>query len=311
MRAPLLAGLAALALAAAAPPAIAEVVSIEFRFTPFVGDPATMDQVHTVPGMVRMLVNRVPYAEQDIPATAASVRTGDREVEPSVVFPAHLCGPALRKGTNTFQIEFYPEDGEQIYRAQLRSVVVTGPATHHAKGKEGAAPEGSAALIDKDAKGWLTLERDFIADFAADLPWHHNPPIKSLNLKDLESLRALVRERLAAFEPDFARVYAMMEGKEGIDVAKVKEMKCLDAAYAAGVRMAAPDDHNIDFLLSGNPEVMIRAKDGLLYRPADPATINTITDPAMRSCLETAIAAAFPARFAVVRNAAGGWEIVY
>ena len=47
-------------LMAAASLAPAAVINVEFKFTPFVGDPAKDDKVTTVPGKAAIFINNVP-----------------------------------------------------------------------------------------------------------------------------------------------------------------------------------------------------------------------------------------------------------
>ena len=53
-------------LMAAASLAPAAVINVEFKFTPFVGNPAKDEKVTTVPGKADVFINNVPFAEQDV-----------------------------------------------------------------------------------------------------------------------------------------------------------------------------------------------------------------------------------------------------
>jgi hypothetical protein len=63
--------------------------------------------------------------------------------------------------------------------------------------------------------------------------------------------------RAGAFKPGFADIYRSLEGKGGIRVSEIKKAKCLDAAYAAGIRVAARTFKQLDFGVSGSPEVLV------------------------------------------------------
>ncbi len=117
----------------------------------------------------------------------------------------------------------------------------------------------------KQATGKVVFEREFVADFAADLPWHHDSPITALSDADKHQLAELVTARAGPFEPGFADIYRSLEGKEGIRVAEIKKAKCLDKAYAAGIRVAAPTFEQLDFVVTGGPEVLVQRKSGALY----------------------------------------------
>jgi hypothetical protein len=135
--------------------------------------------------------------------------------------------------------------------------------------------------------------------------------VASLNDADRQALAALFTERIEAFQPDFAKLYAILEDCEEIDAAEVKEAKCLEQAYAAGVRIAAAPAGEIEFVTTGNPEIVIRAKGGALFFPADMAAFERIEDEDAQMCAGIALAVIYPPRLAAVRSPAGAWEIVY
>ena len=109
--------------------ASAGVLNVEFKFTPFTGDPATADQVQSVPGKAFVFMNGVPIADQEIREEELPVLFDEREISPSVWIPTESLGPALRKGKNTIRIEFTPDDAKVKYRAQLRWASVMDEAT--------------------------------------------------------------------------------------------------------------------------------------------------------------------------------------
>jgi hypothetical protein len=309
MRPTIIAGLAALTLAATSS---AEVLNVEFKFTPFTGDRATQDAVTTVPGLARVFLNGVPYADQEVGAQEVPVLFDDREIAPAVWLPTESCGPVLRKGTNTIRIDFEPADPGASYRVQLRWASVMSEATEErGDGTYAATNQAGEGAINQEAKGKVSLERTFEADFATDLPWHHAAPVTTLDAADRAALLALAMDRLDAFQPGFTKLYALIEAKGVLDLAELKDSKCLDAAYEAGIRLAAPPEDGIDLVLTGNPEVIIRAKEGNLYFPADRSAIEKITDPEVQMCIGAALMAAYPPRLAVARGAGGAWEVVY
>ena len=88
----------------------------------------------------------------------------------------------------------------------------------------------------------------------------------------------------------------MLEGNERIDLAKIKKAKCVDAAYAAGVRLDAPTADQLEFVTTGNPEVVIRRKGGNLFMPADPSAFQKIKNDEAQMCAGSALSTAFPIR---------------
>ena len=65
------------------PLARAAVINVEFKFTPFVGDPAKDEKVKAVPGKAAVFINNIPFAEQEV-----------REEEVPVLFEEHEIAPA-------------------------------------------------------------------------------------------------------------------------------------------------------------------------------------------------------------------------
>ena len=193
MRKIIIAGVLALSFSTAA---AAEVVNVEFKFTPFVGDPAKEDKVTTVAGTARVFLNGVPYAEQEVGAGEVPVMFDEREIAASVWVPTASCGPALRQGKNTIRIEFEPADAKAAYRAQLRWAYVMSESTEEGDdGRYAATNQAGEGVEEKEAKGNVIFEREFQADFAADLPWHHYPAVTPSTMRTSKALGALVAER--------------------------------------------------------------------------------------------------------------------
>jgi hypothetical protein len=302
-------GLAALLVTAAS---AAEVVNVEFKFTPFVGDPAQEETVTAVAGTAHVFLNGVPYAEQEVREDELPVLFEEREIAPAVWLPTESCGPALRKGQNTLRIEFEPADVKAPYHAQLRWASVLSESTEQShEGQYAATNQSGEGVEEKEATGPVVFERQFQADFAADLPWHHYAAVMSLDDADKQALVGLVAERIVAFQPDFAKLYALLEGREDIDVAAMKAAKCLDQAYQAGARVASPPAGEIEFVTTGNPEVVVRAKQGDLFFPADVSAFARIEDEDVQMCLGMAFTVIYPPRLVVVRAPSGAWEVAY
>lgn len=308
MRRTIVAGLMALSSSAAS----AEVLNVEFKFTPFVGDPAKEDVVKSVAGTAHLFLNGVPYADQDVSESELPVLFDEREIAASVWIPTESCGPALRKGMNTIRIDFEPADPSAHYRAQLRWASVMSESTEEGEpGRSTSTNQSGEGVSDKESVGPVSFEHEFQADFAKDLPWHHGPAVTSISDADKAALSALVAARAEAFSPDFSKLYALLEGYEKIDLQPLKDSKCLDKAYEAGARVAAPAAGEIDFVTTGNPEVVIRAKQGMLFFPADMAAFQRIEDEEVQMCIGMVFSAAYPPRLVVVRSASGAWEVAY
>jgi hypothetical protein len=292
--------------------ASAEVVNVEFKFTPYLGDPAKSDQVETVPGNARVFINNVLLAEQEVRKDKVPVLFDEREISPSVWVPANSLGAALRKGKNTIRIEFVPTDAKKPYNAQLRWLSVMDQSSEKSEGgRYEATNQSGEGHENKKAKGKIVLQREFVADFAADLPWHHYPPVASLSDEDKRSLALLVKKRAEAFKPGFANIYKLLPKDRSLDLNEIKKGKCLDKAYAAGIRVAAPDLNQLDFATTGNPEVVVRRKDGAALYPFDEKSFARIKDDDARMCATIVLSMAFPPRLVVVRSPSGAWEVAY
>lgn len=290
----------------------AKVVNVEFKFTPFVGDPAKADHVETVEGHAAVFINSLPVAEQPVGKQEVPVLFEAREIAASVWVPVESLGPVLRKGKNIFRIEFQPTDPKAAYRAQLRWASVTDlEAEETTGGKVQATNQSDEGVEDKSATGKLVLEREFVADFAEDLPWHHYPPVTQLTDADKEQLKTLVQKRAETFKPDFADVYAALKGSKTVNIARVKDAKCLDKAYAAGMRIAAAPADQIEFTTTGGAGVVLRSKSGQLFAPSDPTVFEKLQDDEMQMCVAVALFGVYPAQMAVVHAPSGAWEVAY
>lgn len=291
--------------------ALAGVVNVEFKFTPFIGDPEKADKVETVPGKASVFINNIPIAEQEVSREEVPVLFDEKEIAASVWVPVASLGPALRKGTNKIRIEFEPQDRNTPYRAQLRWASVTDEVTKSGNlpGRMSETNQTGEGVDDRKVTGRVVFEREFTADFAADRPWHHYPPVATLSDEDKKELTAIVKQRLDIYKPDFSAAYKLLSANPEIPVAKIKKLKCLDKSYSAGIRITFGTPDNLDFLLTGNPEVIIRGKAAPLYYPADPSLLDKVKGDDVQMCVMSTLMALFPDRLVVVRTPAGKWEV--
>lgn len=291
----------------------AAVINVEFKFTPFVGDPAKADKVETVAGNARVFLNNIFLVEQPVRQDKVPVMFDAREVAPAVWLPVASVGPALRKGRNRIRIEFQPNDGKLAYRAQLRWAAVNDSATEErGQGSVKATNQSAEGVEDKPAKGALVMEREFDADFAIEQPWHRYPPVKEVSDADRKALQALVKTRAETFKPTFDAVYKILAANPQIRVEDVKRLKCLDKVYAAGLRIAAPAPESLDIALSGAAEVVLRRKGSdQLFQPNNPALIGKLKDEDTQMCAGFALYTAYPPKLVAVRNPQGAWEVAY
>lgn len=291
--------------------ACAAVVNVEFKFAPFTGDLAK-NEVETVAGTARVSLNGVPLAEQEVRKQTVPVLFDEREIASALWIPVASMGPAVRKGKNTIRIEFDPENATAAYRTQLSWASVTDQTTEVERdGRRLSTNQADQGFERKDAKGRVVFERTFDAEFAKDLPWHHQSPVTALSDEEKQRILALVKQRADWFAPDFAKVYAALERRPQAEPARVRKARCLDAAYEAGLRVEPPAPADVEVLTTGQPEVVVRRKGGGALYYGDPKVFDRIAGEELQTCAGTALAAVYPPRLAVVRTPAGGWEVVY
>ena len=290
----------------------AAVINVEFKFTPFVGDPAKTEKVKSVPGKAAIFINNLPFVEQEVRADELPVLFEEHEVSPSLWIPMSSVGPVVRKGKNKLRIEFTPNDTTKPYRAQLRWASVMDTATEEVEPGAGRSTNQADEGVDdrKDLKGKVVFEREFTADFALDLPWQHYPPVTSLTEEDKQKIAALLQARAEWFQPDFAGLYKALEENESLKVDDVRKAQCLEAVYKAGVRVTPPPAGELNFTTTGGPEVVLTKKTGTLFG-LDEKTFAPIKDENTQMCAGMALSMIYPGKLVAVRKPDGAWEIVY
>jgi hypothetical protein len=221
-------------------------------------------------------------------------------------------GPVVRKGKNKIRIEFTPNDTSQTYRAQLRWASVLDEETQEvAPGSVKATNQANEGVDNRKAvQGKAVFEREFAADFALDLPWHHYPAVTSLTEEDKQKIAALLKTRAEWFQPDFAAVYKAIDENESLKVDDVRKARCLEAVYKLGVRVTAPPAGELEFTTTNGPEVVVTRKNGSLWG-LDEKTFAPVKDEEVQMCAGMALSAIYPGRIVAVRKPEGTWEIVY
>lgn len=293
------------------PLAQAAVINVEFKFTPFVGDSAKAEKVKSIPGKATIFINNLPFVEQEVREEELPVLFAEREVSPALWIPMSSVGQVVRKGKNTIRIEFTPNDGAKPYRAQFRWASVMDTATEEIEPGAGRSTNQADEGVDerKDLKGKTVFEREFTADFALDLPWHHYPPITSLAEEDKQKIAALLKTRAEWFQPDFAGLYKALEENESLKVDDVRKAQCLEAVYKAGVRVTPPPAGELNFTTTSGPAVVVTKKTGTLFG-LDEKTFEPIKDEETQMCAGIALSLVYPGKLIAVRNPDGVWEIV-
>ena len=284
----------------------AEIINLEFKFTPFIGD-LKQDHVDSVAGKANVFINRIPILAQEIDKQELPVLFDDREVSPAVWIPIASIGSAVRKGKNAIRIEFMPANAAP-YQAQFSWAAVNDSATEKTEpGSIQATNQSGEGKEAKQGTGKMIFEREFIADFANDRPWHHYPAITALTAEDKQQMTDLLKTRTAAFKPKFEAIYPLLESNPVVNLAEARKSKCLDQAYAAGVRMTAPAPDEIEFVTTGNPEVVIRRKDGNPVFQPNREAFERIKGEKIQMCAGILLSIIYPVQLIVVRKPDGNW----
>jgi hypothetical protein len=291
--------------------ASAAVINVEFKFTPFVGDPGTDKSVQIVPGKAAIFINNIPFADETVQGDEVPVLFEEHEVAPAVWVPMSSVGALLRKGQNKIRIEFTPNDPAKKYRAQLRWASVTDTATEEEEpGNMRATNQANEGVDDrKSVTGKVVFERDFTAVLARDIPWHKYTARTSLTEEDKQKIATQHKEREEWFKPDFGALYKALEDNESLKVEDVRRAQCLEAAYKAGVRVQAPEAGELNFTTTGGPAVVVTKKEGPLFG-LDEKTFAPIKDEDTQMCAGMALSAIYPAKLIAVKRPEGKWEIV-
>ena len=114
----------------------------------------------------------------------------------------------------------------------------------------------------------------------------------------------------AWFKPDFAAIYKILAANEETKVAKVRRMKCIDAAYQAGARFEAAPADQLEFGTPGGPEVVVQRKGGGALYGVDQKAFEKIKGDDKQMCAGMTLSVVYPPRLVVVRSRGGTWEVV-
>lgn len=294
--------------------AAAKVLNVEFKFTPYTGDPKS-EKVETVPGTARVFLNNVPIGEQEVRKQEVPVMFEGREIASAVWLPVESLGPAVRKGKNTVRIEFDPKNPKATYEAQFRWASVTDEVKEEkSDGRHRGTNQADEGVENKTASGKLVMQRDFTGDFAQDQAWHHYPAVTALTDADKDALGTLVQERVGWFAPDFRAFYESLASNPRMEAAQVDELKkrkCLDAAHKAGVRIRSAAPADLQFTTTGGPEVVVRGKKESLYPPDREGFSRIKGGDEVQMCAAMALSLVYPQKLVAVRGKDGVWTVAY
>ena len=101
-------------------------------------------------------------------------------------------------------------------------------------------------------------------------------------------------------------IYTALAGNEGIEVAQVRAAKCLDAVYAAGVRIGPPKAGTYDITTTGSAAVVVQSKGEMLY-DINRAAFDKVTDEDVQMCAGMVLGTIYQ-RLIAVRTPDGTWQ---
>ena len=83
------------------------------------------------------------------------------------------------------------------------------------------------------------------------------------------------------------------------------------SSYAVGVRVTAPSADQLEYSLTGNPEVVVERKGGALFETGNPQLFMKIRGEDNQMCAAMVLSVTYPPRLSFVRTPGGTWEAVY
>lgn len=315
----LLATLVALAMA----PAGAKPVSAEFRFTPYLPAARDAEKVTTVPGVLELELNGVPMAEASLESKSALVMDSDDsgfEVFPAVWLPASQLQPLLKRGNNVLRLRFTPKDGGVTYRSQFRWAVIDDQTTTSTteKGSEVTTNHSARGGEDREVRGPVTVQHAFQAPFARVEPWHDAPAVNTLEPADRAAILTLISQRASLFAPDFEAAYRFIASQPTdrgvtINVPEARRLRCLEAGYGAGIRVAAPAEADVRLMTTGSPVVAARGAGEYLFsfphQPGMAERFESLSND-IGFCFMLTFNSLFPKQFLLVKGKDGQWQIL-
>jgi hypothetical protein len=304
-------------------PVAARPVNVDFNFTPYLPPARDADKVTTLEGVVELELNGVPMLE--LPLESKSALLMDSSAEGIEVFPALWLNalelqPLLRRGDNLLRLQFTPRDGAVSYRSQFRWTVIEDQTTTSttARGSLLTTNHGAGGREDREARGQVTVQQAFQAPFAKVELWHAAPAVTTLTPADRAAIQELIRRRAALFSPDFEAAYRFLAGLPkdrgiSLDIPEIRRLRCLEAGYATGIRVAAPAEADLNLVTTNSPVVVARGEgEFLMSFPNEPGMAERYealpNDKGF--CFAVSFNMLFPKRLLLVKGVDGQWQIL-
>jgi hypothetical protein len=158
--------------------------------------------------------------------------------------------------------------------------------------------------------GELLVERRFDAPWVTPQPWQDQPAIQQLSAADEQTLRALVQERRRLFETDLNAAYNAIPTDAGIDVAVLRQNRCLERVRE-GARLGDADGSQVQLRTTGGPVVVAEGRSGELFPRSFPPSFSEPLSFEQVICVNAALAGALPRWMLFVKTADGSWRTIH
>lgn len=292
----------------------AELINVELRFSPYQDAPAEGLARPSVEGRALVSLNGIPVMNEVITERTLLLDRDSREPTPLVWIPMGQNDPLLRRRDNLLRLTFIPRNAGQPYATWLSW---NGVSDREQRSEsilaDGTVRVTTGNLVDlqvteRRLSGELVYERRFDAPWVKEESWQALPAITGLSAADEAALRRLVRQRRDLYGSDLREAYAVIPARAGVDVAVLRQNRCLELARDGGMVFGDADGSGVRLRTTGGPVVVAEGSSGDLFPRQFPEGFGRRHDAGQDLCLLGALAAAFPRWLLFVRNGDGSWR---
>ena len=297
-----------------APAAKAELINGELRFSPYAGSLSEFGETPSIAGRTVVSLNGIPVMNELLSPRPLSLGPVDGEPTALIWLLMHHNAQFLRRRDNLLELSFIPNDRQRPYRVWLRW---NGVSDREQRSEEvlsdGRIRVTSSTIVDlqvtdRQLSGELSYTHRFDAPWVTEQPWQSLPPITSLSAADEQELRRLVQQRRALYDTDLGAAYASIPATAGLDVAVLRQNRCLELARDGGMTFGDADGSQVRLRPTGGPVVVAEGSSGELFPRAFPEGFGQQHSTEQDFCLLGALAGAFPRWMLFIRNGEGRWQ---
>jgi len=292
----------------------AEPINAELRFSPYAGTLSDDAETPSVAGRTVVSLNGIPVMNEVVTPRPLSRGPVSQEPSPLVWMLMHHNEWVLRQHGNLLRLTFIPSNSQLPYTAWLRW---NGVSNQEERSEEilsdGKVRITSSTIVDlqvteRQLSGELVYERRFDAPWVNEQPWQSLPPITSLSAADEQELRRLVRLRRELYTANLNAAYATIPVTAGVDVAVLRQNRCLELARDGGMTFSDADGSQVRLRSTGGPVVVAEGSSGDLFPRQFPEGFGQQHSAEQDLCLLGALAGAFPRWLLFIRNTDGEWQ---